>query len=383
MFAPAIPRRFLGLLLLLSGCSPKYHVDVTVKAPPHTSRVVMVGNTAELGNWDPAEAPRLEQDSDTTFQVTLVIRQPQIEYKFTRGSWETEALQADSSIPGNYSANLSPQTTLAHSIPLWRDDIGPLSVDRLKGITGTVEVYDSVYSPQLDNYRTVTVWLPPSYYGTSYNHYPVLYLQDGQNVFSSALSLSHEEWALDETAMDLINRGQMAEIIMVAIDHGADRTGEYSPAHRGNDYSAFLIRTVKPWIDTTYRTRPGAEHTAVMGSSMGGIIAFHLAWEYPNVFGMAAGLSPAFLVDDSEIVRRVQTGSLPDPRPFFIIYNGTEELEARLQPAITALVEALESRGFDRDRDFRYQIFTGALHTEAAWAEQSRSVLLAFFGNKK
>ncbi len=383
MFAHPIPTRYLLPLLFVAGCSPVHRVSVTVTVPPETDRVIMVGNVPALGNWDPAEAPALDRTSDTSFTKTLRIRQDYIEYKFTRGSWETEALLRDSTIPDNYRVALSPQTVLTHRIPLWRDKIPEKPVDRRKGITGTVIFYDSVYSPQLDNYRTIRVWVPPDYREAPDQYYPVLYLQDGQNVFSPALSISREEWSLDETATELIARGSIMPIIMVAVDHAAERTAEYSPMHRGRAYSDFLIHTVKSWVDTAFRTLPEPEHTAVMGSSMGGIISFHLAWEHPEIFGMAACLSPAFLVDDEEIVHRVRQYSGPKKQVFFILFNGTEDLETRLQPAVAGMKNALGKAGYAEGNDFIYRTFPGHRHTEADWARQSRLVLQQFFGMKK
>jgi predicted alpha/beta superfamily hydrolase len=81
---------------------------------------------------------------------------------------------------------------------------------------------------------------------------------------------------------------------MVGINNTYDRTAEYSPTQNGEKYSQFLIKSVKPFIDSTYHTLQGAKNTAVLGSSMGGIISFHLAWGYPGIFSMAGCLSPAF-----------------------------------------------------------------------------------------
>lgn len=171
----------------------------------------------------------------------------------------------------------------------------------------------------------------------------------------------------------------MKEIIMVAVYHGENRTAEYSPKHNGNDYADFLVNTIKPWIDKQYRTKPTREYTAVLGSSMGGIISFHLGWEYSNVFSMAGCLSPAFLVDKSEIVKRVKKSKyIPDFK--FTIQNGTEELEAKFQPSINKMMKYLTKKGYNKGPDYLYRIYDGAYHTESAWADQVNETLLFFFG---
>ena len=107
---------------------------------------------------------------------------------------------------------------------------------------------------------------------------------------------------MDETVTELIFQEKMKEIIMVAVYHSENSTNEYSPKHQGNEYADFLINTIKPWIDQKYRTKPNKENTAVLGSSMGGIIC----WEHSNVFSMTGCLSLAFMVDRNEIVKRIK-----------------------------------------------------------------------------
>ena len=161
------------------------------------------------------------------------------------------------------------------------------------------------------------------------------------------------------------------------VNNTEDRVPEYSPIHKGKEYTDFLVCTVKPFIDATYHTMPDANSTAVMGASMGGIISFHLAWEYPHVFSMAGCLSPAFLVDDNEIVNRVNEAQII-PEIKLVILNGSLGLEAELQPAVTEMVDTMKSKGF---KNLKYQIIHGAEHNEAAWAKQVEIPLLYFFGN--
>ena len=209
--------------------------------------------------------------------------------------------------------------------------------------------------------------------------YPVLYLHDGQNVFTSGFSLSGMEWRLDETVTELIFQEKMKEIIMVAVYHSENSTNEYSPKHQGNEYADFLINTIKPWIDQKYRTKPNKENTAVLGSSMGGIISFNMGWEHSNVFSMTGCLSPAFMVDRNEVVKRIKK-SKNIPNFKFSIQNGTEELEAQFQPSITKLIKYLNKKGYKEDSDYLYRIYDGAYHTESAWAIQVKDTLLFFFG---
>ena len=220
------------------------------------------------------------------------------------------------------------------------------------------------------------MWLPPSYYTNSEKRYPVLYLNDGQNVFDPSTSFLGIDWQLDETVTDLIYSGKMKEIIMVGINNTDDRVAEYNPKQNGEIYSIFLTETVKPFIDSSYRTLIEANNTAIMGSSMGGIISFHLAWEYPDIFSMAGCLSPAFLVNNNEIIKRVKKTKEHKPIKV-VILNGSVGLEAELQPAITDMINFLEDKEFEY---LVYEIFEGAEHNEPAWAKQVEIPLLYFFG---
>ncbi|MBC8401410.1 MAG: alpha/beta hydrolase [Candidatus Marinimicrobia bacterium] len=205
-------------------------------------------------------------------------------------------------------------------------------------------------------------------------------MHDGQNIIDPFTSFAGQDWRMDEVVTELIELGKIDEIIIVGINNTDNRTAEYSPLHLGEQYSAFMINTLKPFIDSTYRTIQKPEHTAVMGSSMGGIISFHLVWEYPQTFSMAGCLSPAFLIDDNEIINRIRNYSGPEKSIKLYIDNGTIGLEQRLQPAIDELVPLLNQTSFTDEHHLLYYIADGAEHDEIAWAERVHLPLVFFFG---
>ena len=191
---------------------------------------------------------------------------------------------------------------------------------------GTLLPARSVESRHLGGTRTVRIYLPPSYDRAPQRRYPVLYLHDGQNVFSSAgtnCCFGWGSWELDKTADRRIAEGRMGEIIMVAVDNSRERYKEYrgliyerSPKlpsarksaaksaatnsvdnSRFEAYTKFLLQELKPAIDREFRTRKTAAHTGVMGASLGGLGSLALAWENPKVFGLAASISGSFQVE--------------------------------------------------------------------------------------
>ena len=208
---------------------------------------------------------------------------------------------------------------------------------------------EQVTSRHLGGSRTVRVYLPPSYDREPKRRYPVLYLHDGQNVFSSSgphCCFGWGSWELDRTSDRLIGEGRMQEIIMVAVDNTRSRYKEYrgrvhpegartGKASRGTDtntldnakfdaYANFLTKELKPKIDREYRTLKTPANTGVMGSSLGGICSVSLAWEYPKVFGRAASLSGSFHIERRNFLEQVLRPAKRATKPVrFYLDSGT------------------------------------------------------------
>ena len=155
----------------------------------------------------------------------------------------------------------------------------------------------------------------------------MLYLNDGQNLFSSAgtnICFGWGNWELDKTMDELCRTRKMQEIILVAINNSPARYAEYCGRHHSSEtetntefenYASFLIRELKPKIDSDYRSRPEPENTGLMGSSMGGICSIVMAWDHPEVFGRAASLSGSFQVEGSNFLNRILRAYQGKPKP--------------------------------------------------------------------
>lgn len=196
-------------------------------------------------------------------------------------------------------------------------------------VVGRVVVREQVWSPQLKNGRPLFVYLPPSYTRQPEQRYPVLYMQDGQNLFDATTSYS-SEWRVDETMQRLSREG--LEAMVVGVPHAGDqRIAEYSPftdpyhgAGRADHYLAFLADTVKPLVDRDFRTLPGREHTGIMGSSMGGLVSLYAFFRCPHLFGFAGVMSPSLWLADQAIFDFV-AGAAPNPGRLYLDV-GTREL---------------------------------------------------------
>jgi predicted alpha/beta superfamily hydrolase len=153
--------------------------------------------------------------------------------------------------------------------------------------------------PELDRQRTVRLYLPPSYHNSE-KRYPVVYMHDAQNLFDDKTAFAGE-WGVDES-LDLLAANQGFEVIVVGIDNSAEfRMNELSPWEnkrfgeaQGKQYMDFIVEVVKPFIDSNFRTQEGRLHTAIMGSSMGGLISHYAVHAYPDVFSKAGIFSPSY-----------------------------------------------------------------------------------------
>lgn len=191
-----------------------------------------------------------------------------------------------------------------------------------------VSIIDTAFKiPQLNRTRRIWIYLPESYNKPG-KSFPVLYMQDGQNIFDAATSFAGE-WGADE-AMDSISR----QWIIVGIDNGQQkRMNEFNlfdeerfGKGEGRAYLDFIVNDLKPFIDRNYRTKSTARFTAIAGSSMGGLISFYAGLLHPNVFGQIGVFSPSFWIApnlDSMISATIPRRIKKIPRFYF--YGGQKE----------------------------------------------------------
>jgi len=353
-----------------------YKVSFVVRLPalPQTVKVFITGNQTQLGSWDPA-AITLQQQDSIWIKTIIVPINTRLEYKFTLGSWDREALNANGNAFANFTLTVTQDTVLEYAFKHWGASIRPAVIEH---ITGRIE-----YLPDLSVKglmpRDVVVWLPPGYAENPQKRYPVLYMHDGQNLFSARTAGYGAEWRLDEIADSLITAGRIEPLIIVGIYNTSDRSQEYGTGKIGRRYRDFVISTVKPLVDRQYRTLPDREQTATGGSSMGGLVAFILLWENPDVFSRAICMSPAFRIDTLDYVQdvKIQRGKLPAVQIY--IDNGGIDLENELQPGIDAMLNTLNRLGFQQDRDYYWIIDPTASHNETAWSQRIAFPLQLFF----
>jgi len=254
------------------------------------------------------------------------------------------------------------------------------------GVTGTVVRHASMPSTHVTA-RNVDVWLPPGYGRDPQQRYPVLYMHDGQNLFDPATSYGNVDWAVDEAMTRLIEQGELREAIVVGVWNSPKRFHEYMPRRAvqgmrkiavpgldvraadivSDNYLAFLVTELKPFIDATYRTLPDRANTTIMGSSMGGLISQYAMSVYPEVFGGAGCVSTHWPAGDG-IALDDFARHLPDPATHKYWFDfGTATLDASYGPYQRRADEILRKAGYVEGQNWVTKKFESAEHSEKAW----------------
>lgn len=248
---------------------------------------------------------------------------------------------------------------------------------------GTIRIVEQFASPQLGNSRNLRIYLPPGYEKDTQRRYPVLYMHDGQNLFDAKTAAFGVAWDVGIAMDRLIAEGAIEPAIVVGIDNTKDRMDEYTPccdAKNGGGkidaYMAFIVDTVKPWADANLRTLPDREHTAIMGSSLGGIASVYIAQRHPEIFSKAGGVSSSFWWNDGAFMKNVPARQ---PVRFYIDAGSKKdgiEYTRKMRDAMLA-------QGYKLDEDLYFYESPDGVHNEKSWAARVHLPLTWFFAARK
>lgn len=241
----------------------------------------------------------------------------------------------------------------------------------------------------LRNRRDIVVYLPPSYGSQERRRFPVLYLQDGQNLFEGETSfIPGQYWRVGETADECILGGEVEPLIIVGIyNAGKSRVREYTPwrdaRHGGGGadrYAKFLTEELMPLVQASYRVKHEPAETGIGGSSLGGLLSLYVGLKMPQAFGKIAALSPSVWWDRGRIQRFV-SGAKPALRPKLWLDVGTQE-GPRTADQVERFRDVLVLKGWMLERDLHFESIEGAEHNEAAWARRVGPFLRFLFPAK-
>jgi predicted alpha/beta superfamily hydrolase len=264
---------------------------------------------------------------------------------------------------------------------------------RASGATGDLRLHE-FRSRIFKNTRFLRVWLPPGYDdGQNANrHYPVLYLNDGQNLFEPSTAFGGVEWQVDEAADRLIRAGAVPPLIVVGIDNtGKDRLREYMP-HRsmhprmlrvqGKHYPDFLTKEVMPFVEQNYRVATRPEDSGLGGSSLGALIALYTATVRPGVFGRLLLESPSLWASNRQVIKDSRSIRIWPERIFLAVGTAEAGSAERSRTVVDDVRElaAIMRRAVLSEKRLRLVINDGAGHSESAWAARFPEALQFLFG---
>lgn len=355
------------IFVLASFGSSAQRAIVITSLPSNTPQADQIYFAGDPNSWNPGDADWVFAQSDDQWILDLQeSTSASFSGKITRGSWQTVEGNATGGFLPDRTFSFSTSDTVFIEVLSWEGGFVP------DDLPENLVVFDEeFYMPELDRSRRIRVLLPVDYDETELN-YPVLYMHDGQNLFSSQESFAGE-WEIDEAMLAFEEDGYNGAIIVAVDNGGSFRIDEYTPFSNpqygggdGDAYADFIVNTLKPAIDLEYRTLPERDHTGIMGSSLGGLISFYTGMKYQTVFSKVGIFSPSFWFNDSIYDFAEEMGKQADMKFYFLA--GGQESES-LESQVEDMISTLEGTGF-QEEEINFQFVSNGQHSEWFWAQE-------------
>jgi enterochelin esterase-like enzyme len=367
---------------------PRLNFEITIPPDPQRQHVVIAGSDPALGDWQPEKGLVLKKYADGVFRGGCDVPHGLVEFKITRGSWDTEESYKDGSTGLNYQYLVAHDLTAVSEVENWVD----CPAWEHEHIFGKA-IECELHATQLGETRRVVVWLPPGYLRSDESRHPVLYVLDGQDALLALSSPENETLEADEWVVRLSADGLIPELIVVAVCHGekfGQRDRELSPQVDGPKMADFLVSDLQPFIAYHIcrdRILHGREHTGILGFSLGASLALYCGVRHAHSFGRVACLSTDYEdlsmdpPEDCALIHLVERepGFKPDGRRLYFDRGtiGIDRITAAHQLRLDGLLKA---RGFSEGRDFRSIVAEGTEHHLSAWRARLGAPLQFLFG---
>ena len=363
------------LIFAMTSAQITFKITQIPTSVSDNDKIFMASN---INNWKPDDHQfEFKKNQEGFYILTIPDQAGKIEYKITKGSWDNaESGENGTAIPNRVLENPDKQQTVELKISGWSSP-----KEKKHTVTSNVKILSENFTiPQLKTTRKIWIYLPPDY-ETSKTKYPVIYMHDGQNLFDDFTSFSGE-WSVDETLNQIFEETGKSAIV-IGIDNGGDkRLSEYSPWNNvkykttgeGDLYVDFIVKTLKPYIDKTYRTEKQASKTLIMGSSMGGLISLYASAKYPTVFGKAGIFSPAFwfVSEDLKKYLNVNKNNLKNSKFYFVAGKNEDETMA---PEIENVEKLLLKKSVPA-KNILVKIDDDGTHSESYWKRELKASLI-------
>jgi predicted alpha/beta superfamily hydrolase len=299
-------------------------------------------------------------------------------YKFTKGDWSAVEIDADGERTENRSTTKQTGIQNEH-VFRWRRNWLPFKPNFLPQIQ---LISDEFEIPQLNTTRKVWALLPHDY-DYSNESYPVMYLHDAQNLFNE--NAEYGNWEIDKK-LAVMSEYKVGKIIVIAVEHAeADRVKEYNVGKtvlgkgQGKKYIKFLVETLKPYVDSNFRTKKEREFTGIGGSSMGALVSIFSGIRYPDVFGKLMIFSPSLWVAPKMKFKNYEDSVATK----IYLYAGGDESETMIEHVETFKNRMLESEFVDDKMKINLSINKLGKHNETYWSDEFPKAIEWLFFNTK
>jgi len=244
---------------------------------------------------------------------------------------------------------------------------------------GTYEKRWTFASTTLGNSRGIWVYLPPTYLENARARFPVVYMHDGQNLFDASTAFGGNEWKVDETMDAAAEDASAREAIVIGVENTSARMTEYTPTKdtsvgtggNADAYLTMLVEELKPKVDAELRTLPSREDTAIMGSSLGGLVSSYAGTTHSETFGLVGAMSPSTWWDGTVIITDVAATKGKTPRPLRVYVDSGDSGPSSDDVTNTAnLAKTYRDLGYVDGVDLKYLVQKGAQHNETYWAQR-------------
>ena len=275
---------------------------------------------------------------------------------------------------------LSGITALAFTFPLFMA-FRELKKEKIALAGGRIDSFE------VDGHK-VEVFVPKQLF----SYTPVLMMHDGKNVFNPKTSTNGDTWeilaALREGRIQALQQPLVVavhgiskptrmleltphEIVAAHPDIWDNLPDEYRPPTKtsmNKQYNQLLAEKILPMVLEKYGIEHARERTAVAGASMGGLASIYLLSKYPDVFGAAMGFSTHWILGH-EFMSQELTALVPEAGNHKIYTDtGTRDWDMFYQRFHNKAVAALQTKGYVRDKDLKFEVVPGTGHNERAWA---------------
>jgi predicted alpha/beta superfamily hydrolase len=342
--------------------------------------------TGNFNKWDPKDLVfEMLETGVNTYSIEIEANKlpKNIEYKYTRGGWGNVEIDRFGNITPNRKIEKSAKEA-EDKVEKWRVNWGPFK----KEFFPIVEIIsEKFFIPQLNRTRKIWALLPYNYNKTD-KTYPVLYLQDAQNLFNEGSAFGN--WEIDQKMSILAEYGR-GDVIIIAIENGSeDRIKEYVLDHNsitenaeGKKYIRFLADTLKPYVDSVYRTKPEREFTGIGGSSLGGLISIYSGFLYPEVYSKLMIFSPSLWINPENNFPQM---NFKNPYNIKVYMYGGELEGSQMTERMKLFEKTMESWEDSHSLQFEFKtsINHEGKHQEFYWSQEfPRAVEWLFYNTQE